>query len=121
MDYLIFLLAIAGVFYARKKERIFVLAFFGGIFLDLMNSLLIGRTSLALLIVVFLAFLYGKKFSSSHFLFKVIFVFFSLFIFSLIKGTHWYWQDSLWLGLAAFFVFPFLENLLGKRQLELEL
>ncbi len=121
MDYLIFLLAVAGVFYFRKKEQIFMLGFFGGILLDLINGWLVGRTSLALLIVLLLAFLYSKKFSSSHFLFKVIFVFFGVFVFSLIRGTFWHWQQSFWLSLAAFFIFPFLENLLTQRQLELEL
>ncbi len=99
-------LVIASVFY--KKSWIFFIAFLSGLFLDLYSLRAIGQTSLFLVILVLLIWLYERKFETQ----TGTFVFFATFLGSLIYlmffGYNQVLIQSLVSALFGILLFRFL-------------
>lgn len=70
------------------NRRAFFFAFLAGIITDLSLVRPIGLTSLFFLGMLFLVFLYGKKYTPSHFIFYIPFCLISLGIYQLIFYSH---------------------------------
>ncbi len=126
---LIFLIAIFSLFVASwpivfilliflafdRKTWIFLLAFFGGMILDLMFFRILGATSLFLSISIFLIFLYEKKFE----IYTLPFVFTSSFLGSalylIIFGYNYVLQQAVVSSLITVLLFSLFKNLQHKK------
>jgi rod shape-determining protein MreD len=111
---------LALVFYGENKNKSFYWAFFLGLFVDLWFGAWLGRTSLSLLIISFLAYLYTRKYSSSHFIFQAIFSFAAVWIFDLIEGGVWTLYEGLFWALVSVLGLYILKRLMGEKGLTLE-
>ena len=90
----------------KVDRRAFFLAFLSGIIVDLSLVRLVGLTSLFFLSMILFCFLYGKKFTPSHFVFYVPYAFFSLGFYQLLFYSHIQFL-SLILSFFIFFLIRF--------------
>lgn len=99
---LILLLCYAVVF---KRSWVFALAFFTGLFLDIIFVRILGQTSTSFLIFIFIVFLYERKFEIQ----SKPFVFFAAFLGSigylLVFGYNHVLEQSLASSLIAVLLF----------------
>jgi cell shape-determining protein MreD len=100
-------------------RKVFMIAFLTGFLSDLILGNLVGFTSLIFLTICFLIYLYRKKFSSSHFLFQLIFIVLADGLFTWVKGEIWSFKGTLVLVLMSLPLFFFMKRIKGKRGLEL--
>lgn len=70
-----------------KKNEMFLLAFLGGLFLDMFTLKSLGISSLFFVLYVFLIYLYRRKFEIENLGFVIVFSFFGSFIYLVISGT----------------------------------
>ena len=63
----------------EEKERVFILSFMSGLFLDFLQVRMLGTTSLLFLTIILFVFLYKRKFIGRNPFFVSIFVFLSGF------------------------------------------
>ncbi len=110
---LVFLVLLA-FFVLERKEWIFALAFLAGIFLDILSFRIVGSTSIFFLILLFLVFLYERKFetATNYFIFAASLagsiLFLAVFSYSgaiIIEGLV-----SSVIGVLIFMVFSKFEN-----------
>ena len=107
------LLAIATVL--SKKPWVFFLALGLGLFLDLISIRVLGYTSLALTIFVFILFLYERKFETRTIAFVFISTLLGSAIYLIIFGYQQIFLQSLFNSLIAVLVFKFLWLRLDPR------
>ena len=117
---LIFLLAIVLSFCYQNSKRALFFVFLAGFIYDLFFGFGVGRTSLVLLAIGFLAILYTKKFSYRHFIFQLFYIFLSFFAFSYLLGRPWYWQKGFGLTILGLIIFVFLNKRRAKTSLGME-
>lgn len=86
---------------ARENDNFFW-PFLVGLGLDFISGRQVGLSSLAMLTVTFLIFLYKRKVATFHFLFLTVFSFFSACIFDLITLRLVSLKNSLILMTASF-------------------
>lgn len=121
MNLLLFLIIISALFLSDFK-KVFLTAFLFGVLNDLIFGNLVGFTSLIFLLFCFLAYLYRKRFSSSHFLFQLSFIIMADSLFILLKGEVWSFKKALFLAFISLIVFLFINRIKGKASgLELEI
>lgn len=97
---------------------LFVLAFFGGIFLDAFALRPIGETSIFLLLFVFLMLLYQRKYEINTYSFVFIASFFGALLYLFLFGyQNIYWEAAMSavFGVLLFGIFRFM-LLIGVKE-----
>lgn len=102
---LLFFLTIILSFYMKDFKKIAWFGFFAAIIWDIVFVNIVGLTSLGLLTISFLIYLYRQKFSSSHLLFQLFFVITSYSIIIKLQNLTWQWQNALILILSVFVIY----------------
>jgi hypothetical protein len=95
-----------------------LLGFIGGLLIDLSGQTQLGISAISILVPVYIATLYQRKFSSGNILFWIVIFPISIYVVDVVKGRFNYWQDILiviLLILPTFFILNRL-NLLGLGQ-----
>lgn len=86
----------------RRDANVFSVAFFAGIMLDIVALHTIGQSSLFFTIMIFLVFLYQRKYEINSYPFVVFATFFGSLVFLFITGQgNWFLQSFI----SAFFAF----------------
>lgn len=120
MNLLIFLIILFS-FYTLDFKKIFFLSFIFGLLSDLIFGNWLGVSSLLFLAVVFLVYLYRRKFSSSHLLFQLSFLILVEILVNLIKQQNLSGKSLLIISLTGLLILPILNTIKGKNtNLELE-
>lgn len=120
MNFLLFLLIILS-FYTFDFQKIFFLSFIFGLLLDFIFGNFLGTTSLLLLIICFLVYLYRRKFSSSHLLFQLVFILFINTLLTLVNKQSLSVKNTLFILFLSLLILPILNTIKGKNtDLELE-
>lgn len=115
MNLLLFTVTIF-TFYAPRFNWAFGLAFTAGLITDLVLGNPVGVSSLIFLSICFLVYLYRGKFSSSHFVFQLSFIFLLDFVLVFLKGQDWVWKKSLiFLGLTLI-IFLLVNRIKGNEE-----
>lgn len=93
-------------------------AFVGGVLLDLLAGTWLGVSSLALLMPVFLALVYKRKFQAKNFIYWIVLFFICSLIFRLVRNEGWRLTEAFLmslLSLPSFFISRRLE-ILGEEE-----
>lgn len=96
-----------------RKNEVFVLAFLSGALLDIVSFKTIGASSLYFTFVVFLIFLYQRKFEIGNLYFIIGSSFFGSLIYLIITGVSFSLLQSIFITIvtgAAFLVFKTLNS-----------
>ncbi len=70
-----------------RRSEIFIIAFFGGLLLDILTLRTLGLSSLYFITVVFVSLIYERKFETDTPLFILVFSFVSSFIYMILIGA----------------------------------
>jgi len=120
MNILLFLIIILS-FYTLDFQKIFILSFSLGLLSDFIFGNWIGTTSLLLLTICFLVYLYRRKFSSSHLLFQLVFILFINTLLILVNKQNLSVKNTLFILFLSLLILPILNTIKGKNtNLELE-
>lgn len=119
-NFLLFII-IAASFYGKNKNIVFLVAFLAGLFLDFWTGNLIGRTSLSFLIIAFLAVIYSKKYSSSHFIFQAVYTFFAVWLLNFLRGGLWSLSRGFFWALFSIVGLFLIKKIWNKQELKLEI
>ena len=92
----IFILFILDAF-IKNKYFIFAACFVAGIIFDYANFFPIGRSSIFLLIIFYVYYLYEKKFKANNLLFKICVFTTALIIFSILSSKFNFSQLFWWM------------------------
>lgn len=84
----LFLISLLIFCILKKGFLVYLLAFTGGILLDILSIRLIGQTSLFFVAFIFIVNLYEKKFEVMTFPFVIFFSFFGSLIFLIFWGSN---------------------------------
>lgn len=79
---------ILAISFKTPSLQSFFLAFFSGLVASFMGGSILGRESLGLLLASGLVYLYGRRFSSRHFLFTLVFAGLGSLVYSVVVGRH---------------------------------
>lgn len=78
----------------NKNNEVFLIAFFSGLFLDLLSLDRLGVSSLYFTVFVFIIYIYQKKFEIETLYFMIIFSFIGSLIYLLLMGTGFIFLQS---------------------------
>lgn len=84
-----FVMAFAFRFEAHKS---FLMAFFSGILMSIVDGSVLGRESLGMLLAAGLIHLYGRRFSSRHWIYFIVFAGLGSVLYDLVNGNF----NSVW-------------------------
>jgi len=114
MNLLLFLIILSALFLPDFK-KVFLTAFLFGVLNDLIFGNLIGFTSFVFLLFCFLIYLYRRRFSSSHFLFQLVFIVMADSLFILLKKEVLSFKRSLFLVFISLILFFFINKIRGRE------
>lgn len=98
-----------------RKDWVVFVAFLCGILFDIMSFKTIGATSIFLVAMIFLIYVYQNKFEIGNYRFVFISVFVSSFFFLFFMNFNNIFSPSLFMGLVSSVVFYFLQPFLSDR------
>jgi rod shape-determining protein MreD len=108
-------------FYLKDYKRLIILAFTLGLVNDFYQANPIGISSLIFLSLIFLLYLYRKKFFLNHILFQLAFIFLSNFLYLLIFKKAIIWQNILlWMGASLIIIVIINKIKGGSKQIIVE-
>lgn len=87
----------------RPSKESLLIAFLGGLFLDLTKGTPLGLSGLVFLVAVILVILYRRKFDPLHPVFLPLVVFLSALGYSLVVNRFFDWFEGLILAILALF------------------
>jgi len=105
------LVLLTVIFYAnfREEKEGFLVAFIAGLFLDLAKGETLGVSSFLLLVIIFLLYLYSRRFNSHQPLFLAFFSGLSVAFFGKILYGFFDWKGGLFLAFLSFAIGNFLK------------
>lgn len=93
-----------------KKSWIFVLAFFAGLFLDILLMRLLGESSVFFLIFIFIIFLYDRKFEIQSVPFVFLSSFLGVLLYLLIFDNNYVFGQALVSSVVSVLLFKLLSR-----------
>lgn len=99
-----------------NKIFIFFLSFLTGILIDSLSFSFLGERSIYFLIILFLVFLYQKKFEVKNFWFVTISCFMGLLFYNLIFYFKFYFLFDLIVGFLSGFIFLILNRIIKSYE-----
>jgi len=120
MNILLFLLVFFA-FFSSDFKHVFILAFFLGLIYDLALANLIGFSSLLMLVICLVIYLYRRRFSSHHLLFQLSFLLLSSYFFTILSSGSWSIKKSLVVLILGLIIVPLINKIKARTSfLELE-
>ena len=97
---------VLAISFQASSQQSFLLAFACGLTVSLVGGLMLGRESLGLLAAAGLVHVYGRRFSSRHWLFFVVFAILGSLVYLLTAGRQiLLWQVGVETALIVAFLF----------------
>ena len=102
------LLLILFLAITRKSNDVFAIAFISGLFLDILSFGTIGLSSLYFVVLVFIVYMYQRRFEIETINFLILFSFFGSLVYLLMDGVRFVLPQSIFatlLVIASYYMY----------------